>query len=174
MEWDAHIPVETKQTKRWQLQKRIMQKTQKHMLRCIDKNTTSWTCLAMFLGATVVAGCGDSSSDNKNCQPLSRPRVDWSDAGDCDDSAPAKTSSLMRDMTGYQILCDPLEVAEQGCKGLPNDLWGSCSLPRCDTDTAYPVNCVVGLPTHNPRYPGIQSCRCTAQSDGTASWICGT
>jgi hypothetical protein len=106
--------------------------------------------------------------------PPDAPRT-FPDSGLCDDSEPQRGISGQPAPDGYVIYCDPQPLGTRGCDGVPNDIWGTCSLRRCPARATYPEGCSVNLPTKSMFIlGGPQTCVCQADlPNGTEPhWIC--
>lgn len=141
-----------------------------------------------------LAGC----SSAKVPEPIGRTdciRVPYRsnpDASMCDKSRPVRIPGTTRidatylRGTTYAVSCDPLDASVPdsdagplpGCRGLPDDLWSACTLPRCPNDpNLYPVGCFADVPTDNPFYQGNrQTCSCELVGPAlrvSPAWTCG-
>jgi hypothetical protein len=123
------------------------------------------------------AADGGAVSDAGSCGTVDSPfATRYPEDGPCDDSAPVRSASWQGHRGAYVVTCDSAPTAAHGCKGIPNDVWGRCSLRRCESTETYPEGCTVYMPTENPYYPGSpQACSCQVVP-GTSEpprWTCG-
>jgi hypothetical protein len=124
----------------------------------------------VFCCAWLASACTDAADSCTTDFPRNYP-----DAGECDDSEPARVDEGKAIKQGYAVTCDSQALDAGGCEGLPNDIWGRCSLRRCEAKRSYPEGCIVWLPTQNPYYPGsAQNCTCMpSTSSHELRWSCG-
>jgi hypothetical protein len=110
---------------------------------------------------------------------LTKSPVTFPVDGACDASEPRKIGQIgdpLPEGAGYFVTCDsqPLTAAAS-CVGLPNDIFGACSLRRCEATHSYPQGCRLLLPSENPSYAGApQVCDCIWDEwVGKVWWSCG-
>jgi hypothetical protein len=127
--------------------------------------------------ASVAKDAGSNAADgglaNSCVVTTVGPRI-FPDDGPCDDSDPVRGEFTLTPSGHYIVTCKPQPLEAAGCKGVPNDVWNSCALRRCEASVSYPKGCQVMMPTGNPHQGNYaDSCECSDPIvKGELKWWC--